>query len=35
MNCQIVLDEANDDDDENAQTVVHRNVVPRIAVIRS
>jgi len=36
MNSQINvedLDEMNGDD-ENAQTIVHRNVVPRIAVIR-
>jgi len=37
MNSQIdaeELDEMNGDD-ENAQTIVHRNVAPRIAVIRT
>jgi len=37
MNSQIDIDELNEtnEDIENTQAIVHRNVVPRIAVIRS
>lgn len=37
MNSQIDVNELNEanENDDNSQTVIHRNVVPRIAVIRS